>query len=88
MADRPAGGYSGGMVRRLELAQALVNGTLQRNFQGYSTHAACDLIGFGMSDDAYHITAPTETGEGAAASAAVEIGGSSGNGVSSASARR
>ncbi len=24
-ADRPAGGYSGGMVRRLELAQALVN---------------------------------------------------------------
>lgn len=32
-----------------DLAQALVNGTLQRNFQGYSTHAACDLIGFGMS---------------------------------------
>ncbi len=25
VADRPAGGYSGGMVRRLELAQALVN---------------------------------------------------------------
>jgi len=24
-------------------------GTLQRNFQGYSTHAACDLIGLGMS---------------------------------------
>jgi oxygen-independent coproporphyrinogen-3 oxidase len=32
-----------------DLSQALVAGTLQRNFQGYSTHAACDLIGFGMS---------------------------------------
>ncbi|RYD16541.1 MAG: oxygen-independent coproporphyrinogen III oxidase [Lysobacteraceae bacterium] len=32
-----------------DLAQALAAGTLQRNFQGYSTHAACDLIGFGMS---------------------------------------
>ena len=24
-------------------------GTLQRNFQGYSTHAGCDLLGFGVS---------------------------------------
>lgn len=32
-----------------ELAQALEDGTLQRNFQGYSTHAECDLLGFGMS---------------------------------------
>lgn len=32
-----------------DLAQALAAGTLQRNFQGYSTHAACDLVGFGMS---------------------------------------
>lgn len=32
-----------------DLALALAAGTLQRNFQGYSTHAACDLIGFGMS---------------------------------------
>lgn len=32
-----------------DLALALDAGTLQRNFQGYSTHAACDLIGFGMS---------------------------------------
>ncbi len=34
---------------RDDLALALAAGTLQRNFQGYSTHAACDLIGFGMS---------------------------------------
>ncbi|MEC9483391.1 MAG: oxygen-independent coproporphyrinogen III oxidase [Halomonas sp.] len=32
-----------------ELAQARENGTLQRNFQGYSTHADCDLIGLGVS---------------------------------------
>jgi oxygen-independent coproporphyrinogen-3 oxidase len=32
-----------------ELARAQRNGTLQRNFQGYSTHGDCDLIGFGMS---------------------------------------
>jgi oxygen-independent coproporphyrinogen-3 oxidase len=32
-----------------DLSQALGAGTLQRNFQGYSTHAACDLVGFGMS---------------------------------------
>lgn len=31
------------------LAQALRQGTLQRNFQGYSTHAQCDLLGLGMS---------------------------------------
>ena len=34
------------------------NGTLYRNFQGYSTHAGCDLIGLGitsigMVDDTY-----------------------------------
>lgn len=28
----------------------------------------CELAGFGMSDDAYHMTAPPETGEGAALS--------------------
>lgn len=32
-----------------ELAQAQHDGTLQRNFQGYSTHADCDLIGLGVS---------------------------------------
>ncbi|APR97253.1 coproporphyrinogen III oxidase [Pandoraea thiooxydans] len=32
-----------------ELAQAQVNRTLYRNFQGYSTHADCDLIGLGVS---------------------------------------
>jgi oxygen-independent coproporphyrinogen III oxidase len=32
-----------------ELARALKAGTLQRNFQGYSTHADCDLIGIGAS---------------------------------------
>ncbi len=32
-----------------ELAQAQNNGTLYRNFQGYSTHANCDLIGLGVS---------------------------------------
>ena len=32
-----------------ELAQAQKNGTLQRNFQGYSTHGHCDLIGLGVS---------------------------------------
>lgn len=40
------------------LTAALDAGTLQRNFQGYSTHAGSDLIGFGVSaisqiDDAY-----------------------------------
>jgi oxygen-independent coproporphyrinogen III oxidase len=32
-----------------ELALAKQNGTLQRNFQGYSTHADSDLIGLGMT---------------------------------------
>jgi oxygen-independent coproporphyrinogen-3 oxidase len=32
-----------------ELAQARLNGTLHRNFQGYSTLADCDQIGFGLS---------------------------------------
>ena len=32
-----------------ELARAQRKGTLQRNFQGYSTHADCDLIGMGPS---------------------------------------
>lgn len=32
-----------------DLTRAGDAGTLQRNFQGYSTHAACDLIGLGMS---------------------------------------
>jgi len=32
-----------------ELALARANGTLQRNFQGYSTHGDCDLIGLGVS---------------------------------------
>ena len=32
-----------------DLARAMENNTLQRNFQGYSTHAECDLIGVGMT---------------------------------------
>ncbi len=32
-----------------ELTYAKQNGTLQRNFQGYSTHADSDLLGFGMT---------------------------------------
>ncbi|MNZ39127.1 Oxygen-independent coproporphyrinogen-III oxidase [compost metagenome] len=32
-----------------ELSRAREKGTLQRNFQGYSTHADCDLIGLGVS---------------------------------------
>ena len=31
------------------LAIAQKNGTLQRNFQGYSTHAECDMVAFGVS---------------------------------------
>ena len=41
-----------------ELVRARDQGTLHRNFQGYSTHAECDLIGLGVSsigkvDDTY-----------------------------------
>lgn len=32
-----------------ELCGALRDGSLQRNFQGYSTHADCDIIGLGVS---------------------------------------
>ncbi|HOX72873.1 oxygen-independent coproporphyrinogen III oxidase [Dokdonella sp.] len=32
-----------------DLARAQREGTMQRNFQGYSTHGDCDLIGLGMS---------------------------------------
>jgi oxygen-independent coproporphyrinogen-3 oxidase len=32
-----------------ELAMAQRQGTLHRNFQGYSTHADCDLVGMGVS---------------------------------------
>ncbi len=32
-----------------ELAVAQRNGSLYRNFQGYSTHAACDLVGLGIT---------------------------------------
>jgi oxygen-independent coproporphyrinogen-3 oxidase len=32
-----------------ELARAQEDGSLQRNFQGYSTRAGCDLVGFGAS---------------------------------------
>ena len=31
------------------LAKAMTSGTLQRNFQGYSTHAECDIVGMGVS---------------------------------------
>ncbi len=32
-----------------ELVQAQENGTLQRNFQGYTTHGDCDLVALGVS---------------------------------------
>lgn len=32
-----------------DLAKALDNGSLQRNFMGYTTHAQTDLVGFGVS---------------------------------------
>lgn len=42
-----------------ELAVAQRNGTLWRNFQGYTTHGGCDLLGFGITslglfEDAYY----------------------------------
>lgn len=42
-----------------DLSRALDNGTLQRNFQGYSTHAELEMIALGMSgisqgDDLYY----------------------------------
>ena len=36
-----------------ELVKAREQGTLQRNFQGYSTHAECDLIGLGITAIGY-----------------------------------
>lgn len=32
-----------------ELVEAKKNGTMYRNFQGYTTHRECDLVGFGMT---------------------------------------
>ncbi|GLQ87367.1 oxygen-independent coproporphyrinogen III oxidase [Dyella flagellata] len=32
-----------------ELVRAQCEGTLQRNFQGYSTHGQCDIVGLGVS---------------------------------------
>ena len=32
-----------------ELVQAQIAGTLYRNFQGYSTHADCDMVGMGVT---------------------------------------
>lgn len=32
-----------------ELARAQCDGSLQRNFQGYTTHGGCDLVGLGIS---------------------------------------
>jgi oxygen-independent coproporphyrinogen III oxidase len=32
-----------------ELARAQLDGSLQRNFQGYTTHGGCDLVALGMS---------------------------------------
>lgn len=42
-----------------ELARAQQAGTLQRNFQGYSTHGDCDIVGLGVTaigriGDTYH----------------------------------
>jgi oxygen-independent coproporphyrinogen-3 oxidase len=49
-----------------ELAIAQETGTLYRNFQGYSTHAECDLVGMGvtaisMVGDSYWQNLKTET---------------------------
>ncbi|MDR2011545.1 MAG: oxygen-independent coproporphyrinogen III oxidase [Rhodanobacter sp.] len=58
-----------------DLVRAQRDGTLQRNFQGYSTHADCDIVGLGMSaigriGDCYAQNAR----EHAAYSAAVDAG--------------
>jgi len=36
-----------------ELARARADGTLHRSFQGYTTHADCELVGFGVSSIGY-----------------------------------
>ncbi|HSH44132.1 MAG TPA: oxygen-independent coproporphyrinogen III oxidase, partial [Arenicellales bacterium] len=36
-----------------ELARAKADGTLHRTFQGYTTHAGCELVGFGVSSIGY-----------------------------------
>lgn len=36
-----------------ELARAKAAGTLHRSFQGYTTHADCELVGFGVSSIGY-----------------------------------
>ena len=58
-----------------ELAVAQRDGTLYRNFQGYSTHADCDLVAMGMtaiSDVNHHYAQNEKTEEGYAA--AIEAG--------------
>jgi oxygen-independent coproporphyrinogen III oxidase len=50
-----------------ELARAQRAGTLQRNFQGYSTHGDCDIVGLGVSaigriGDTYNQSARDLTG--------------------------
>lgn len=50
-----------------ELAIAQREGTLYRNFQGYSTHADCDLVAMGMtaiSDVSHHYAQNEKTEEG------------------------
>ena len=42
------------------LARALDQGTLRRNFRGYSTHGQCDLIGLGYHHCTIASTAPVE----------------------------
>jgi len=44
-----------------ELAQALHNGTLQRNFQGYSTQLAPELVGIGCRRSAAPPTSTART---------------------------
>lgn len=58
-----------------ELAQAQAAGQLHRNFQGYTTHGDCDLLGFGVSSisqiGAFMVQNPTDL---AVYTAAVEAG--------------